>query len=714
MLNLFFCLPLLGVSLFALPPQLPQGRGPESWRSEVLKSLAKVGLKEKDLGYRPKNWWTAFPRMEQTPFLLPHFKELFASPLDLPFFTRGFGKAIERFLPPQTPSSKVTPGGRLRRLLYYLAVDRMITGFRTYSANLSPEARPKAPLFHALLEVQRAGGQPTRLVSFGKEADYPNLRKRFQESLKELPSALRLPLAKLILNSLDAHGWAKKALRNIPPRLAQKIETLTNLGETQGDGNGYFPELEDAWKLLDFHSLAYAGFKACEALERAESELLLAIAKLSPQQKVSLKHFHFRWISPLGPIVITGTAKDEHRERRPFLGVDLGGDDQWLAPVAVATANQPLSLLLDLGGSDSYVADQNDGPSQGTGILGVGILMDSAGDDHYKIDSTGQGFGQLGIGILADRHGRDRYEAHYSAQGAGVLGIGLCLDGEGNDHYRLFADGQGMGLLGGVGVLGDAGGNDDYYAEPSAAKTGRGDYHSKGGVSVSFAQGAGGGRRGDGSDGHSYAGGLGALLDLSGDDHYKAGNFSLGIGYWFGTGLVWDGGGNDIYESCYFTQASGAHFAIGVMVDESGNDRHRLVETSGAGIAFGWDLVNALLLDVKGNDSYEAKIISMGSAEVRSNAFLIDLGGDDHYRFGVKGTPIGLGGVDLRKEYGTVRFFAPYNGLVSQVGLFLDLGGKDTYSRIKPKGAQFPKRGNGFFLKGGDTKTKNYAIFDDR
>ncbi len=714
MLQMFICLHLLGLSLVALPPQLPQGRGPENWRSEVLKSLAKAGLKEKDLGYRPKSWWTAFPRMEQTPFLLPHFRELFASPLDLPFFTRGFGKAIERFLPPQTPSSKIPPGGRLRRLLYYLAVDRMITGFRTYSANLAPDAQKEAPLFHALLEVQRAGGQPTRLISFGKKADYPNLRKRFLQDLKNLPSSLRLPLARLLLNSLDAHAWAKKAIRNIPSRIAQKIETLSNLGETQGDGNGFFPELEDAWKLMDFHSMAYAGFKACEALELAESELVLAMAKLGPEQKASLRSYRFFWNSPLGPIVITGTGKDKHLERRPFLGVDLGGDDQWLAPVAVATASQPLSLLLDLGGTDRYVADQHDGPSQGVGILGVGILMDTSGNDHYQIDSTGQGFGQLGIGILADRRGKDHYEAHYSAQGAGVLGIGLCLDGAGDDRYRLLADGQGMGLLGGVGILGDAGGNDDYFAEPSAAKTGRGDYHSKGGVSVSFAQGAGGGRRGDGSDGHSYAGGLGALLDLSGDDHYKAGNFSLGIGYWFGTGLVWDGGGNDTYESCYFTQASGAHFAIGVMVDESGNDTHRLVGTSGAGIAFGWDLVNALLLDVQGDDNYEAKIISMGSAEVRSNAFLIDMEGDDHYRFGVKGQPIGLGGVDKRKEYGTVRFFAPYNGLVSQVGLLLDLGGKDEYTKLKPKGLAFPKRGNGVLIKEGEAKTRNYAIFDDR
>ena len=61
----------------------------------------------------------------------------------------------------------------------------------------------------------------------------------------------------------------------------------------------------------------------------------------------------------------------------------------------------------------------------------------------------------------------------------------------------------------------------------------------------------------------SEAGGLGALLDVDGDDVYEAGNFSQGLGYWYGTGVLWDGGGDDRFESVYFTQGSGAHFAIG-------------------------------------------------------------------------------------------------------------------------------------------------------
>ena len=66
------------------------------------------------------------------------------------------------------------------------------------------------------------------------------------------------------------------------------------------------------------------------------------------------------------------------------------------------------------------------------------------------------------------------------------------------------------------------------------------------GVPNSNAQGAGMGRRGDISDGHAWAGGLGALIDLSGNDEYVSGNWAAGVGYWFGTGVLYDGEGREV------------------------------------------------------------------------------------------------------------------------------------------------------------------------
>jgi len=90
--------------------------------------------------------------------------------------------------------------------------------------------------------------------------------------------------------------------------------------------------------------------------------------------------------------------------------------------------------------------------------------------------------------------------------------------------------------------------------------------------------------------------------------------------------------------------------------------------------------VNAFLIDRgTGNDRYEAKIISTGLAEVRSNAFFIDEGGDDTYVLNA-GTN-GFGMVDNRKEYADPPKTSTASFSLTQVGLFLDLDGKDTYLR---------------------------------
>ena len=99
-----------------------------------------------------------------------------------------------------------------------------------------------------------------------------------------------------------------------------------------------------------------------------------------------------------------------------------------------------------------------------------------------------------------------------------------------------------------------------YEAVRDSTITGRPSYHSPDeDISVSNAQGCAMGRRGDGADGHSWAGGLGALLDSEGNDKYISGNWSMGTGYWFGMGLLHDGAGDDEYRGVVWSQATGAH-----------------------------------------------------------------------------------------------------------------------------------------------------------
>ena len=439
------------------------------------------------------------------------------------------------------------------------------------------------------------------------------------------------------------------------------------------------------------------------ATDSTEARTSPAALSVAPPRTVP---FAFDWETPWGWIRIRGGGDDVVDGTDAWLIVDLGGDDRYTGGVAASTAQRPIGVLLDMGGNDRYesgrvtsqrsrgaasgmgedppasveMAPQSPAPgspAQGAGLCGIGLLLDAAGDDIYEASRYAQGVGQFGLGACIDLGGRDRYSLGYSGQGCGYFGIGLLLDSAGDDQYILHADGQGFGGVGGVGVLADRSGDDAYTAVRDAKITGRPSYHSsEESVAVSNAQGCAMGRRGDGADGHSWAGGLGVLLDSEGHDRYTSGNWSMGTGYWFGIGLLHDGGGNDEYRGAVWSQATGAHFCIGALIDEGGDDLHIAEATSNNSLAFAHDFTVALLVNIGGNDIYDIKKNGLGYSINRSVAALIDVGGNDAYRGGEGNRP-GMAIFDekFRTRDGVTSYFADATSLA----LFLDVGGDDTY-----------------------------------
>ncbi len=643
-------------------------------------ALAAMGITEADLGYRPKAHWPRYPHPKTVPYVMPFFEDLLAAPLDTYAFTRSLGNAVEDLLTPAllraVPADKNRGTQTLYKLGVMLATERRIGGFRVFgmdTAHLDAKPAPEAPLRAALARIMRKG----ELIA------------------DDVPAPLCPALARLVLSLTDAHTWIERGLRHVTPTQREAVfATLPRLAESTPDGETYFPVLDDVAGVLDEHALHYGCLKALQAVQDARR----AIGAVSPPKD--------GW-PPFGLAAETmlGTVLFNHRHERPartcanpFLVVQFAGGLPLKGPVAATSATRSLSvaLLLDTHGEVGAAATE-DAPQRGrvaAGILGCGILYAAGEGKHrYRTGHWGLGAGLFGLGALLDEGGDDTYEMRSVGQGAAFFGAGLLLDAAGNDDYVLReGDGQGFGGPGGIGVLADRSGNDHYFAEADAKKAGRADYHSKEKIAVSNAQGVGSGRRGDISDGHVWAGGLGALLDVEGNDRYEAGNFSMGLGYWYGTGLLWDGGGDDVYRSVYFTQGSGAHFAIGALIDEGGNDRHELWETAGAALAFGWDVVNAFLIDRgRGNDTYEGKLISLGVAEVRSNAFFLDEGGDDTYTCRSGGRF--LGAVDERASYKQPGRTADFPWRLGQVALFLDLGGNDRYLDRGKDGKLTPRAG---------------------
>lgn len=661
-------------------------------KTDILQTvLDSAGFSRADLGYQPRGYWSRFPL--DIPYRLTSFNDLFAEPLKLYDYGKTMAGAVEKYM----DSAFLDTGSlALYYLTYSLGVDRKMGGFRNYSPNLKQITDSINPISEAVDSMVAFECADTMFSPYDQSVlDKMDPRKSTisDDAMKQLfiisdrdkavaesrrlDSVLtgkdRLIIGKFILNLTDIIRWRNLAFRNCPVEPMKRIYEIDDLALTQSDGNVYYPEIDDVAAGIDYPSLHYAALKAAAITQETADSLLFYLDSGGCESFVIPTDY--------GDIIINadsgGTIQYDHN-RNILAAINLKGDNEYTGSCGAASDfYNPLSIHIDLAGDDEYTSIDSMS-DQGSGILGIGVLYDASGNDTYTGKSHIQGSGMLGVGILFDLAGDDKYNAELSGQGCGYFGIGLCFDAAGNDSFYIYGAGQGFGGVGGgIGVLADYSGDDFYEGEPSPEVFDMADYHSEKKINGNGVQGVGFGRRGDITDGHSWAGGMGAIIDLHGNDHYLSGNWSLGCGYWFSTGIAYDGTGDDIYESCYFTQGSGAHFCNGILIDEAGNDKHELYETAGAALGFGWDYTNAFLINIGGNDSYLAKMISIGCAEIRSNAFLIDIGGDDTYR--LKEGALGLGAVDFQSYYAKPSPLATYYSDSKSIGGFIDIGGKDKY-----------------------------------
>lgn len=291
-------------------------------------------------------------------------------------------------------------------------------------------------------------------------------------------------------------------------------------------------------------------------------------------------------------------------ERPVLVTLDLAGNDLYQATKSGVQGGGLLgvSILIDCQGNDIY---ESQDIAQGACMAGVGILYDGGGDDSYRGRRRVQGSAMGGLAFLLDRSGADRYHAALYAQGlGGPLGIGVLDDLEGEDHY--FAGGQnpdayddspgyaawsqGVGAgprgtaNGGIGVLLDGGGDDVYEC----------DYFSHGGgywFAVGVARDFGGNDQRLGSTRVAYDGsargeprflrwgigwqahyGLGFVIDDCGNDYYGGNTVGLGFSWDIGVAALLDFDGADRYDVPGASQGQGAEAALGLLFDGGGND----------------------------------------------------------------------------------------------------------------------------------------------
>jgi hypothetical protein len=425
---------------------------------------------------------------------------------------------------------------------------------------------------------------PDVLVRMAEEHPAPAAAQPFDEVLERY------------LGELEA---ARDALRAATSGAAFETRLLERLPQ----GLPSSGQLDAVAAGVDRGALDAAGLRFLEATARFVRELRAPGMQLPPPR---------RFDSRIGSIVIGGPGDDRHAADAALI-VDPGGNDRYeRAPLAGGA----VSVIVDLGGDDLYAGSD-------VVVRGLSALVDLGGNDRYEAGGPGLGAAIAGVALLFDAAGDDRYVAGAFGQGAAAYGLGALIDLRGNDLYQLQAGGQGYGLAGGTGLLWDRDGNDRYQVAGFEDPFGRG-----GGLS--FAQGAASGYRDEGTASPALGGGIGILRDERGDDDYAAEMFAQGLGYYYGIGLLWDGGGNDRYRAVRYAQGNGAHQAVGVLRDEAGDDRYEL--SVGVGQGMGLDLAVGALLDAAGNDAYQAGLLAQGSATANGIGLLADGGGDDLWR----------------------------------------------------------------------------------
>lgn len=335
--------------------------------------------------------------------------------------------------------------------------------------------------------------------------------------------------------------------------------------------------------------------------------------------------------------------------------IDFGGDDVYnidnesKSPFTKG-GQGGFSCIIDLAGNDYYTT-KSDFALAGA-LFSSSFILDKEGDDYYNCQSVGLGAAVGGLGLLYDESGNDTYHGLTFSIGAGCFGVGLVVDRKGNDTYIANSYSQGFGMTKGVGTIIDNEGNDSYLIDARSLDIGRYNDHF-----VSMCQGYGLGLR------PYYAGGIGLIIEGSGNDIYNTDIFGQGGAYWYSMGVLIDKSGHDKYNGYQYSQGAGIHLAVGLLKDYDGWDFY---QSQGVSQGCGHDFGFGLLWDVKGNDNYSAYSLSQGAGNADGIGMLIDESGSDGY---LSKEPVYMskGYGNPRREYGSI-------------GLFLDMSGTDFYS----------------------------------
>ncbi len=459
-------------------------------------------------------------------------------------------------------------------------------------------------------------------------ADFAKVGKSLAQSVADANAAVRKATSKLkpdqqrlLLESLPQ--WATEE-----PSVKFEFVTKAQLPQAQ-----ILALLDD----VDLRMIFAAAEKLAADVEKAIPELkkIAAESKWAGFSKFRLGDMN---------VVLAGVGDDIHRDRDARLVIDLGGNDRYTGRAGAGVGFA--SLLIDCAGDDHYKLPD---VGAGCGLLGIGLAYDLGGHDNFRGQSLCYGCGLAGVGMFYKDGGDDSYQSGTLTQGFGEFGIGILDDTRGNDLYEVQLYAQGAARTAGAGWLVDQSGDDTYRAgglilnSPLFAD-----------VHYSNAQGYAAGYR---EDTGGISGGIGLLTDLGGDDAYIGETYCQAASYWYSLGSLYDATGSDTYRAYHYAQASAMHMTAAYLFDLAGDDSY--IVNFGAAHAIGHDYGVAFLFDRAGNDVYAGRDSHPGIGNANGLGIFLDAAGEDRYS-----GPAGSGNVARNS---------------GSLGVFADLDGPDQY-----------------------------------
>lgn len=348
----------------------------------------------------------------------------------------------------------------------------------------------------------------------------------------------------------------------------------------------------------------------------------------------------FIWEEGALKLIVSNKSHGEHTEDADFF-IDLGGHNKVYNNAGGTSGNRSLALHIDLKGNNTY-----DGKNfvQGSGFLGVGMLVNYSGNNTYHADSYSQGCGFFGSGFLVNFEAHNRFHMNFGGQSFALFGSSILWNRAGGNKYFANDMAQSASSTLGVAFLIENQGNNSF--------------------STKIGQGGSSGIRGSPwLNNPSFYGGLSFLYLGGGNNKLKATWLAQGSAYFLGAGIVVSEGSNNVFEADYDAQGQGLHLAAGLVLNKGD---HNSFNGGWGSLGVSGDRSIGMFINTGSHNHFLGTDQSIGSSrKPKSVGIFITRGNDNRFEF---------------KNISNANIQYPQSPKEWSSALFLEIGKNSTYS----------------------------------